>query len=113
PGKLFSRLVASKPLILLQLVAAGLVVAGCFPFLSQAARWVFGVWLTSVSAATVWVYVRAGRRVGRAGQWWWMWVLPALVARLGWIALEGLWTRELTWVRSARTPASSSPAPTG
>ncbi len=96
PGGWVSRLFTSKPLVLIQLAVAAVAV-------TVAGDWVLAVWLAVLLAGTGWVYLRAVRRVGRTpGRWRWVWVLPALVAWLGWIALEGLWKREKGWRRTER-----------
>lgn len=95
-GGWLNRLFTSKPLILLQLMSAAVAVA-------VAGNWWFAGWLGVLLAGTGWVYLRAVRRVGRTpGRWRWVWVLPALVAWLGWIAVEGLWKREAGWRRTER-----------
>jgi GT2 family glycosyltransferase len=99
------RLFMSKPLVLLQLLAATGTVLFCRPFLPAPLGGVFGIWLGMVGLATVWVYGRAVVRVGMTrSRLISLCRTPALIARLGWIALESLWKRERTWKRTARRP---------
>jgi 1,2-diacylglycerol 3-beta-glucosyltransferase len=86
----------SKPLVLVQLTAtmAMVLVFG---------QPLFVAWAGLLLVATAWVYGRAVRRVGLTGRRWAdLCRTPLLVARLGWIAVEGLWKTERGWYRTVR-----------
>ena len=98
------RLLASKPLVLAQLVATACVVFG-------ASAWVpsgFVIWVGVLLAMTACVYLRALRRCGTsmravAG----LWRTPLIVARLAWVTLGGFVSRAGTWERTERMATHS------
>jgi 1,2-diacylglycerol 3-beta-glucosyltransferase len=104
--QLLPRLLASKPIVLLQLFSAGVVVLSVEPFLNATTDWCFALWFSGLCLMTGFVYLRAMYAVGlNRRRIALLWQSLHLVVRMGWITLGGFWQRNTTWQRTPRSQA--------
>lgn len=99
PG-LLGRWLASKPLVLAQLLLTVAVVGGLAALLPAGLRVGLPLWVAALLALTAAVYLRAVRRAGVGMRD--VWQAAGIVARLAWVTLAGLADRGRPWERTPR-----------